>query len=121
MIEKTLLRNGARLGAADHELLGIPELRNAFAQAIAESCRQGVDASTKDGMIFSRAWGFQVEEITFEKIFLWQGEQDRVMPVAAARLLAQALPHCTATFYPGEGHLSMFVNHTQDIWKALSV
>jgi hypothetical protein len=34
------------------------------------------------------------------------------------RLLAQALPHCTATFYPDEGHLSTFVNHAQDIWKA---
>jgi pimeloyl-ACP methyl ester carboxylesterase len=62
-----------------------------------------------------------VEEVTFEKIFLWQGEQDRVMPVALARLLAQALPHCTATFYPNEGHLSTFVNHAQDIWKALCV
>ena len=120
-IEKTLLRNGARLGAADHKLLGLPEIRKSFAQATAESYRQGADANTKDGMIFSRPWGFQVEEITFEKIFLWQGEQDHVMPVAAARLLAQALPQCSATFYPDEGHLSTFVNHAQDIWKALSV
>ena len=119
-IEKRLIRNGARLGAADHQLLGIPEIRKAFAQATAESYRQGADASTRDGMIFAGPWAFQVEEITFERVFLWQGEQDRVMPVAAARLLAQALPHCTATFYPDEGHLSTFVNHAQDIWKALS-
>ncbi len=58
--------------------------------------------------------------ITFEPLFLWQGEQDRVMPAAAARLLAQALPHCTATFYPDEGHLSTLVNHVQEIWQALS-
>jgi pimeloyl-ACP methyl ester carboxylesterase len=119
-IERTLVRNGARLGAADHKLLVIPEIRRSFAQAIAESYRQGTDANTKDGMIFTRPWGFQVEEVTFEKVFLWQGEQDRIMPVAAARLLAQALPHCTATFYPDEGHLSTFVNHAQDIWKVLS-
>jgi hypothetical protein len=42
------------------------------------------------------------------------------MPTAAARLLAQALPYCTATFYPDEGHLSTFVNRAPDIWKALS-
>ncbi len=118
-IEKKLIQ--ARLGVADHQLLGIPEIRKAFAHAIAESYRQGADASTKDGMVFARPWGFQVEEIMFEKIFLWQGEQDRVSPEALARLLAQALPHCTATFYPDEGHLSTFVNHAQDIWKALSV
>jgi len=118
-IEKRLVRNAARLGEADQRLLGFPEIRRSFAQAIAESYRQGGDASTKDGIVFSRPWEFEVEEITFEKIFLWQGEQDHVMPVAAARLLAQALPHCTATFYPDKGHLSTFVNHAQDIWKAL--
>jgi pimeloyl-ACP methyl ester carboxylesterase len=120
-IEKKLVRAGARLGEADHQLLGTSEIRKAFAQATVESFRQGADASTKDGMVFSRPWGFQVEEITFEKIFLWQGEQDRIMPGALARLLVQALPHCTATFYPDEGHLSTFVNHAQDIWKAFSV
>jgi hypothetical protein len=88
---------------------------------VAESYWQGADASTKDGLVFSRLWGIRLEEFTFEKLFLWQGEQDRVMSVAAARLLAQALPHCTATFYPDEGHLRAFVNHAQDIWKAFSV
>jgi hypothetical protein len=42
------------------------------------------------------------------------------MPIAQARLLAQALPHCTATFYPGEGHFSTMANHAQDIFRALS-
>jgi pimeloyl-ACP methyl ester carboxylesterase len=119
-LEQKLVRAGARLGVADHQVLSIPEIRKAFAQATAESFRQAADASTKDGVVYSRPWGFQVEAITFEKLFLWQGEQDRVMPTAAARRLSQALPHCTATFYPDEGHLSTFVNHAQDIWKALT-
>lgn len=119
-LEQKLVRAGARLGEADHQMLDIPEIRKVFAQATAESFRQAADASTKDGLVYSRPWGFQVEAITFENLFLWQGEQDRVMPAAAARLLAQALPHCTATFYSDEGHLSTFVNHAQDIWKALT-
>jgi pimeloyl-ACP methyl ester carboxylesterase len=119
-LEQKLVRAGARLGAADQQLLGIPEIRKAFAQATAECFRQATDAATKDGLVFSRPWGFQVEAITFEQLFLWQGEQDRLMPAAAARRLSQALPHCTATFYPDEGHLSTFVNHAQDIWKALT-
>src|SRR5258708_4315208 len=118
IFEQKLVRAGARLGAADQQLLGIPEISKVFAQATAEGFRQAADAGTKDGLVYSRPWGFQVEAITFEQLFLWQGEQDRVMPAAAARLLTQALPHCTATFYPDEGHLSTFVNHAQDIWKA---
>ncbi len=120
-LEKKLVRAGARLGVADQQVLDIPEVRKAFAQATAECFRQAADAATSDGLVFSRPWGFQVEAVTFERVFLWQGEQDRVMPAAAARLLAQTLPHCTATFYPDEGHLSTFVNHAQDIWKALGV
>jgi pimeloyl-ACP methyl ester carboxylesterase len=118
--EMKLVRAGTRLGEADQQVLGRPEIRKAFARATAECFQQATDAATKDGIVYSRPWGFQVEHITCEKMFLWQGEQDQVMPAAAARLLAEALPHCTETFYPNEGHLSTFVNHAQDIWKALS-
>jgi pimeloyl-ACP methyl ester carboxylesterase len=128
-LEKKLVRAGAQLGEADHQLLEEADhqllenesIRKAFAQATAESLRQAADAATKDGLVYSKPWGFQVEAIRCPHLFLWQGEQDRVMSAAAARLLAQALPHCTATFYPNEGHLSTFVNHAQEIWKALCV
>jgi pimeloyl-ACP methyl ester carboxylesterase len=119
-LEKKLISASARLGEADRQLLRRLEIRKAFAQATAECIRQAADAATIDGIVYSMPWGFQVETLTFEKLFLWQGEQDTVMPTVAARLLAEALPHCTATFYPNEGHLSTFVNHAQDIWKALS-
>ncbi len=118
--EQKLVRAGARLGAADQQLLSSPEIRKVFAQATAECFRQAADAGTSDGLVYSRPWGFQVEAVTCEHLFLWQGEQDTIMPAAAARLIAQALPHCTATFYPDEGHLSTFVNHAQDIWNALT-
>lgn len=118
-IEKRLLRNRKRLGTADHQLLDIPQIRTSFARAIADGSRQGADTPAKDGLIFVGPWGFRPEEISFEKVYLWQGEQDRVMSAVAARRLSQALPHCTATFYPEEGHLSTFVNHVQEIWKAL--
>jgi pimeloyl-ACP methyl ester carboxylesterase len=118
--EKKLVSASSLLGEADQRVLGRPEIRKAFAQANAECFRQAPDAATKDGIVYSRPWGFQVENITCEQVFLWQGEQDRVMPAAAAHLLAEALPHCTATFYPNEGHLSTFVDHAQDIWKTLS-
>jgi pimeloyl-ACP methyl ester carboxylesterase len=100
-------------------LLDSEFIRKAFAQAVAESLRQAADAATRDAIVFSKPWDFAVETIMFEHLFLWQGEQDRLMPAAATHLLAQALPHCTATFYPNEGHLSTFVKHAQEIWKAL--
>jgi len=64
-------------------------------------------------------WGFNVEGIMFEKIFMWHGEQDRLVPAVQAHLLALALPQCIATFYPDEGHISVMANHAQDIFKTM--
>ena len=119
-IERLLVRLEASVGEPDRRLLDTPEFRRDLARGLAEGLRQGANGNVEDLVAQVQPWGFQIEEIPFEKMFLWHGEQDRVVPVAAARLLSQALPHCTATFYPDEGHFSTLVNHAQDIWKALS-
>jgi len=40
-------------------------------------------------------------------------------PIAMGRYWASQLPHCTATFYPGEGH-SVVSNHVHDILSWLA-
>lgn len=118
--EQSLVRNGARLGAGDQSVLDIPEIRRIYAQTAVESYRQGMQANIEEAAMLARRWEFRVEDITFERIFLWHGEQDRIMPVAPARLLAQTLPQCQATFYPDTGHLSTVVKHARDILHNLS-
>jgi len=90
--ERTLVRNGARLGAGDQGVLGIPEIRRIYAQTAVESYRQGMQANVEEALMLAKRWEFRVEDIAFERMFLWHGEQDRIMPVAPARLLARALP-----------------------------
>jgi pimeloyl-ACP methyl ester carboxylesterase len=99
--------------------LAIHEIRAHLAEALAESFRQGRKANLREAMADFQPWGFKVENIPFKKIFMWHGEQDRVMPAALARLLAQALPQCVATFYPDEGHISAMANHAQDILNTM--
>ena len=118
-IEKYLARYAARLGGADQQCLRNPEMRGQIAQAMAESFRQGAAGNLEVVLAEGQPWGFQVEQMAFEKLFLWHGEQDRIMPLAPARLLSQALPHCTAIFYPDEGHFSTVANHAQDIFHQL--
>lgn len=113
--ERTLLRNAARLGAGDQAVLGIPEIRGIYARTAVESYRQGMRANVEEALMLAKRWDFRAEDIAFEPMFLWHGEQDRIMPIAPARLLAQALPRCTATFYPETGHLSTVVKHASDI------
>lgn len=117
--EKYLARYAARLGEADRELLSNPEIRGQIAQVMAESFRQGAQGNLEVVVTETRPWGFQVEQLAFERVFLWHGEQDRIAPVAPVRLLAQRLPHCTATFYPDEGHFSTMAHHAQEIFHLL--
>jgi pimeloyl-ACP methyl ester carboxylesterase len=117
--ERTLLRNARRLGAGDGATIGIAAVRRIYAQTAVESYRQGMQANVNEALMLAKRWPFRVEDIACERLFLWHGGQDRIMPIAPARLLAQALPHCAATFYPDTGHLSTVVVHARDILRAL--
>jgi pimeloyl-ACP methyl ester carboxylesterase len=118
-IEKYIVRVRALLGPADQKLVDKPEIRRALVKALAESRRQGREANLHEKMTLVRPWGFEIEKIKFHRIFLWHGEEDRIMPAAPVHQLAQALPHCTATFYPEEGHFSTMANHSDEILGAL--
>jgi pimeloyl-ACP methyl ester carboxylesterase len=119
-IDKRVARAARFLGKPDREVLQNAQIRRLFAQTLAECTRQGVRGNLDEALLLVQPWGFKVEEIAFEKTFLWHGAQDRFVPVSLAQALAQALPQCTATFYPDEGHLSTPGNYGQDILKTLS-
>jgi pimeloyl-ACP methyl ester carboxylesterase len=117
--EQRLMRNAKRLGAEDQQILALPQVRRVYAETAVESYQQGIHANVEEALLLGKRWPFGVDEITFERIYLWHGEQDRIMPVGPARQLAQGLPYCQATFYPDTGHLSTVVAHADDIVGAL--
>jgi len=117
--ERRLLRIGAWLAEADREVLRRPSIRAALVRTMAESRRQGAAANRREILALVRGWGLQLETISLRSVFLWHGERDRLAPVGPARRLAAALPHCTATFYPEEGHFSTLANHARDVLSAL--
>jgi pimeloyl-ACP methyl ester carboxylesterase len=119
-IDRYYVRYAPRLGAADRKLLEDSQLRRLLVKALAENARQGGEANVAAAITGLRPWGFRAEQVTFAHMFLWHGEQDHIMPVAPARLLAHAMPHCVATFYPDEGHFSTVYNHAHDILRTLS-
>jgi len=53
-------------------------------------------------------------------VLLWHGELDRHVPVAAGRYLTSAFPNCRATFYPEDAHLSVPLNHQEEILVRIS-
>lgn len=107
------------LPACDRAVLARPELKALLLKDAPEAFRSGVRASSWETVMYARPWGFRLEDIKME-VHLWQGEEDRNVPPPMGGYQAQAIPNCHATFYPGEGHFSLFVDHMEEILGALA-
>lgn len=116
---KSLLRLTPNWPEADRKCLASPEISDLLTASFVEAFRQGVKGPAYDGMVVRRPWGFQLEEITFPRLYLWHGELDKDVPVAMGRTVAGRISHCQATYYPGEGHISAIVNHREEIVATL--
>ena len=108
--------NGLRNSEEAQTLLSTmkPMLTSDFEEAV----RAGTDGITWDLEILTRPWGFQLHVISAD-VLLWHGENDTQAPLAMGKRLAAAIPHCRATFFPGEGHWAIY-SHWQEILTALA-
>jgi pimeloyl-ACP methyl ester carboxylesterase len=124
---RAIQRGGTRAGERmarmapepDRLLLQRPEVCGGFLDCFVEACRQGPAGPVEDVSLLARPWGVDLAAVK-GPVLLWHGELDRNVPVTAGRYLASALPHCRATFYPGEAHLSVPLNHQEEIFGALA-
>ena len=96
-----------------------PGRLEAFIASGLESMRQGVRGVAWDTHLCARPWDFRLEEVCFP-VRLLHGEADLNVPVAVARKVAADIPGCQATFYPGEGHISILANHLDEVFISLA-
>jgi len=124
---RAVARGGERAGERmaqwapepDRVLLQRPEIRDGFTACFVEACRQGPAGAALDVRLIAQPWGIDLSAMRLPT-FLWHGELDRNVPVVAGRYLASAIPNCRATFYPQEAHLSLPLNHQEEILRALA-
>ena len=97
----------------DRAILRQPEIRAIFLADAREAFRQGARGGIHEWRVYSRPWGFRLEDITMP-VHLWQGTADKNVPLSMGHYQASAIPNCKATFYEGEGHL-LIVTHIDEI------
>ena len=85
----------------------------------AEAIRQGGAGIAFDAANLWRPWGFPFTQIKVPT-HLWHGDADNQAPVALGRLIADAIPGCEATIYPGEGHAEPLIRHADEIMAAMA-
>jgi pimeloyl-ACP methyl ester carboxylesterase len=103
--------------AADQKYLARPDVRKVLGEGLAEAFRDGGRGSAWEMGLYTRPWGFRLEDIQ-TPVDLSHGEEDANAPVAMGRFLASVIPECHASFYPGEGHLH-FVDRLPQMLAAL--
>lgn len=115
----SLMRVARRWVEPDRQALSLPGVSETMAASLVEALRQGARGAAYDGVLLGGPWGFKLEMIAFPKLYLWHGERDQQVPVATARALAERLGQCQSIYYPGEGHISVIVNHQEEIVASL--
>jgi len=103
-----------RAGQPDRWVLSRPEIRATMCGSFREAMRVGLSGAVRDVVLYSRAWGLHLSEITVP-VNLWHGEKDRIVPPAMGMWLAANIPGCHARFYPEEGHFSLIMNRMDAI------
>jgi pimeloyl-ACP methyl ester carboxylesterase len=102
---------------ADQAILARPGMRALLIDDVQEALRRGGRGASRELTLFSRPWGFRIEDIRLP-VRLWHGEADAQVPVAIARRLAATIPRCHARFMPGAGHFWVF-DHLDEVVCAL--
>jgi pimeloyl-ACP methyl ester carboxylesterase len=118
--ERARQRMAAWAPEPDRTLLERREIGEGFMACFEEACRHGPRGAVEDMALIARPWGFDLTTVAVP-VLLWHGELDHNVPVASGRYLAGAIPRCRATFYPSDGHLSVPLNHQEEILGALAV
>ena len=102
------------MAPADIKLLNQPRVAKTLIYEAAEALKQGAHGVAWDLMLYTRPWGFRLDEIK-GVVHLWHGEADITVPPHFGRAIAAAIPRCRATYWPGEGHLMMISRANQII------
>jgi pimeloyl-ACP methyl ester carboxylesterase len=77
--------------------------RAAASASFLNAAGDGVRGMIGDYLTYSRGWGFAVGEVR-QRVHLWHGVSDPLVPIEHALQLAATLPDCRVFFAADEGH-----------------
>lgn len=81
--------------------------------SMAEAFRQnneGIKALIQEHQLFMKPWTISFSNLSSEKVFIWQGAEDKTCRIENAYRLVQTIPHANLVVFKGKGHCVMFDN-----------
>jgi pimeloyl-ACP methyl ester carboxylesterase len=89
-----------------------------MANVLGRAVSTGIAGWRDDDIAFTRPWGFDLGSIE-TPVAVWQGGEDRMVPMSHGAWLAAHIPRADAHLLPGEGHLSLALNKIGDVLDGL--
>lgn len=105
-------------GGVDRQVLKMPDVREKLILNIDEAFRQGTFGAVQDMEIYSRDWGFPLQDIK-SRIDIWHGDADDIVPLSHGQYLHHHLPNSTFTTMPGQAHFSLPITCAERIFSRL--
>lgn len=108
------------LPKSDRDRLGRPDggrAKHTRAQS-AQIFAQGPDAVAEEAVLYTRPWGFSPADIAVP-VHFFHGEEDKNVPIRAARLLSRQIRGSVRHFCRGEGHM-ITGTHAGEIFSLLA-
>jgi pimeloyl-ACP methyl ester carboxylesterase len=76
----------------DRQVVHDPEIERLLLETYAEAMRPGPYGWIDDTLALRRDWGFRLSDIR-QRVRLWHGAEDNVVPASHSRWLAERIPH----------------------------
>ncbi|HUO49293.1 MAG TPA: alpha/beta hydrolase [Acidimicrobiales bacterium] len=89
---------------SDRRVLHTPEFKLMFLDDLLGNSRRGVRAPMFDVVLFTRHWGFTLDEVEVP-VEWWHGDADPIVPLSHAHHSVGRLPKAELTVLHGESHL----------------
>lgn len=104
--DSTLRALARAVDPTDAAILLHPDCLIALRRTMPEAYRQGIEGHAVDGRLglTARPWSFRFDEIRVP-VYIWHGEQDRLVSPAMGRRLADQIPGAQLFMLPNIGHL----------------
>lgn len=103
--------------AGDRAILIRPEIQRLTRIDIAEALRQGAEGWADESFAMRKDWDFDPGHIV-ASVTWWHGDDDKNVPLTAARRAAARVPHAELRVWHNEGHMAP-VTHEREIMEEL--
>jgi pimeloyl-ACP methyl ester carboxylesterase len=105
---------GGLLSEPDRAAFEPLERREAFVESLHQGFESGWRGFFDDDQAMMKAWGFDPTTITVP-VAVWFGDHDLMVPRTHGEWLTKSLPTATEYFFPGDGHVTLVINHLGEL------